>query len=292
MKNYTIQSNASGRDALLALDIRNDKFHKTLIVVDDKNIVKGTITDGDVRRGLINGLNIEDKCELFTNKDFQYELSGRSFSDLRENYAHQGVYVLPIVNNLFELIEVHDFKNNKGKVPVSVMIMAGGFGNRLKPLTDNIPKPMLKIGEKPMIENIIDQLIKYGIQDFHISVRHLKNQIKEYLGKGVKKGIKISYVEEDEPLGTLGSLKLMKNIEEDNILLINSDILTNLNFNDFFEKFQDCDALMSVVGVGHNVVVPYAVIESKNEIVKSIREKPKFTYQSNAGIYLLKKKNN
>lgn len=289
MNKHTIKSNLSGRDVLLALDLQDDKFHKTLIVVDDKNIVKGTITDGDVRRGLINGLNIEDKCELFANKNFKYELSGKSFTDSIEKYKNQGIYTLPIVNESLELIEVYDLKNNKGKIPVSVMLMAGGFGSRLKPLTDNTPKPMLKIGDKPIIENIIDQLISYGIKDFHISVRYLKNQIKKYLGNGEDKTINISYVEEDEPLGTIGSLKLMKNIKEDNILLINSDIVTNLNFNNFFEKFKKHNADMSVVGVGHNVQLPYAVIESENDIVISFKEKPKFTYQSNAGIYLLRK---
>jgi dTDP-glucose pyrophosphorylase len=289
MHKHTIKTSLSGRDALLALDLQEDKFHKTLIVVDDKNIVRGSITDGDVRRGLINGLNIDDKCELFTNKNFKYELEGESFNDLIEKYKAEGVYVLPIVNELFELIEIYDLKNNKGKIPVSVMLMAGGFGSRLKPLTNDTPKPMLKIGDKPMIENLIDQLIKYGIEDFHISVRYMKNQIKEYFGNGLDKGINISYVEENEPLGTCGSLKLMKNIKNENIILINSDILTDLNFNKFFEEFKNSNADMSVVGVGHNIEVPYAVIESENDIVKSFKEKPKFIYQSNAGIYLLKK---
>ena len=289
MQKHTIKSSLSGRDVLLALDTQNDKFHKTLIVLDDNNIVIGTITDGDIRRGLINGLNIEDKCELFTNKNFKYALVGESFTDSIEKYKSQGFYVIPIVNELFELIEVYDLKNSKGKIPVSAILMAGGFGSRLKPLTDNTPKPMLKIGNKPMIENIIDQLISYGIKDFHISVRYLKDQIKEYLGNGEDKEINISYIEEDEPLGTIGSLKLMKDIKEDNILLINSDILTDLNFNKFFEKFKNSNAHMSVVGIGHNIEVPYAVIESENEIVKSFKEKPKFTYQTNAGIYLLKK---
>jgi NDP-sugar pyrophosphorylase family protein len=169
--------------------------------------------------------------------------------------------------------------------------MAGGKGERLKPLTLATPKPMLVVGDKPIIEHNIDRLIQYGIQHVTISVCYLKEQIMDYFGDGSSKGIKIDYVVEDEPLGTIGALSLVPTFSKDHILVMNSDILTNLDFADFFESYQQHNAEMIVATTPYQVNVPFAVMDvTQDNEVKGFAEKPKYTFYSNAGIYILQKK--
>src|SRR5690606_36251925 len=170
------------------------------------------------------------------------------------------------------------------------LLMAGGEGKRLRPLTEKTPKPLLKIGEKPIIEYNIDRLRNVGIKNVNISVNYLAEQLVEYFGDGSERGLNIKYVHEDKPLGTIGSILLVDNFDHEDIIVMNSDLLTNIDYADFFKTFKASDADMAVAATSYHVDVPYAVLEVNDKnVVKSLREKPRYTYFSNAGIYIMKK---
>jgi NDP-sugar pyrophosphorylase family protein len=167
--------------------------------------------------------------------------------------------------------------------------MAGGRGQRLKPLTDEVPKPLLKVGDKPIIERNIDRLAVYGIDDITISVNYLGDQLEKYFGDGSNKGIAIKYVWENAPLGTIGSVSLIDTFQNDFILVMNSDLLTNIDFESFFMDFVDSSADLSILSIPYKIDVPYAVLETKDDRITGLKEKPSYTYYSNGGIYLMKR---
>jgi len=167
--------------------------------------------------------------------------------------------------------------------------MAGGRGKRLSPLTDKIPKPMLPLGDKPIIEYNIDRLISFGIRKLYISIKYLGQQIIDYFGDGKQKGIHIEYIQEEEPLGTAGALALVDSIATEHVLLMNSDLFTNINFESLYLKLINEQADMSVASTEYKVDVPYAIFETNQGRVVNFKEKPSFIYYSNAGVYILKK---
>lgn len=259
-----------------------------LFVVDKKDRVIGSITDGDIRRSIAKEQNLSKSVEEVCNKDFLFEYKRKGFMDLSK-YHQKDIKILPILNEDKNIVEVIDLKKIKAKLPLECMIMAGGRGKRLSPLTDTIPKPMLPLGGKPIIEHNIDRLIAFGIKKIYISVKYLGEQIEKYFGDGSSKGINIEYVWEDKPLGTAGALALVDKFNTDYILLMNSDLFTNVNFEGLYLKLINNKADMAVASTEYKVDVPYAVFETDNEAVVDFKEKPSYIYQSNAGIYILKK---
>lgn len=276
------------REALKALDVLPDTAIRTLFVVDEKYSLKGTITDGDIRRGLLNGLEISQNIKYFIQKKYRFLKEGDDNLNKIKIFKESDIFLIPIINEIDQLIEIIDLRKTYTLLPLSALIMAGGRGERLKPLTDSIPKPMLKVGDKPIIEHNIDRLIKYGVKEFFVSVKYLKEQIIDYFGDGSSKGVSIQYIEEVEPLGTLGSLTLIDKIKEENLLVMNSDILTNINFEDFFNFFLENQADMVLASIPYRVNIPYAVLEIQDCQVSSFSEKPTYTYYSNGGIYIIK----
>jgi len=166
--------------------------------------------------------------------------------------------------------------------------MAGGRGKRLRPLTDTVPKPMLELGSKPIIEHNIDRLIEFGIRKIYISVKYLGEQIEAYFGDGSSKGISIEYVWEKKGLGTAGALGLVDKFNSEHVLLMNSDLFTNVDFKSMYLSLIKSKADMVVASTEYKVDIPYAVFEIENDEVKAFKEKPSYIYQSNAGIYILK----
>jgi NDP-sugar pyrophosphorylase family protein len=211
-----------------------------------------------------------------------------SIEDL-EKFRKANLKVIPVLNDAHQVVNVINFRFLKSYLPIDVVIMAGGKGTRLKPLTDNIPKPLLRVAEKPIIEHNIDRLASFGVDDFWLSINYLGEQIKSYLGNGNEKNVKIEYVNENQPLGTIGAVRQIKSFKHDTVLITNSDILTNLDYEDFYRDFIQSDADLSVVTIPYEVLIPYAVLETEKERVKSFKEKPTYTYYSNGGIYLIKR---
>jgi dTDP-glucose pyrophosphorylase len=290
MRNYRdhlILSGTSIKDALVQLTKLGSDI--ILFVVDEYDILLGSITDGDVRRGLIKGISIEQKVDSLVRDTPKYILKGEIDIKKIIDYRESNYKIIPIINSDKKVLNIINFTFNKSFLPIDVVIMAGGRGLRLSPLTDTTPKPLLKIGNKPILEHIIERISIFGIKNIIITINYLGNQIKDYFNTGNSHNLEIKYIEEKKPLGTLGAISKIKHFEHDYILITNSDLLSNINYEDFFLDFIEKNADMSVVTIPYNVNVPYAVLETYNNNVLNFKEKPTYTYYSNAGIYLVKK---
>ncbi len=259
----------------------------TLFVLDSNQVLVGSLTDGDVRRGLLMGLTLDDTVELFMFRHFKY-ITEYNFSLLEiRQLKDSRIKLVPMVDKDMHIIRLIDMVKYKSVLPLDVIIMAGGKGERLKPLTDNMPKPLLKVGDTPILEHNLNHIISYGINRIHISVNYLGNMIMNYFGDGSSRNIDIKYINEDQPLGTLGAATLMEEINYDHILVMNADVLTNIDLEDFFKEHLEQDALMSIASVPYKVNMPFAVLETAENRVMAFTEKPEYTYYTNAGIYLI-----
>lgn len=285
---HIVSRDDEARTALKILDQLPDNASRTLFVVDEYGRMVGTVTDGDIRRGLLNNLEISQKIGQFMNTSFKYIQDGHDNTSLIKAFKDADIYLIPLLNADYSIKEILDLKSIKTILPITALLMAGGKGERLKPFTDTVPKPMLKIGSKPILEINIDRLISFGITEIYISVKYLKEQIMDYFGDGSAKGIKIRYLEENDPLGTLGALANINEIDHEDLLVMNSDLLTNIDFEDFFNFYKEKAASMALASIPYHVSIPYAVLKTDEHIVQSFSEKPTYTYYSNGGIYLMK----
>jgi len=292
MRNYDYQrhlipSNSPIKQALQNLnELGADAI---LFVISSKGTLLGSLTDGDIRRGFLSGLDINNVVNDFIQTNPKFIQRGNYTIQEVINYRNNNYKILPVIDQDRVVVNVINFRFFKSYLPVDVVIMAGGRGERLKPLTDNIPKPLLKVGDKCIIEHNLDRLIDFGVDDFWITVRYLGEKIKEHIGDGTEKGISVKYIDEVEPLGTIGALSLIEKFEHDYVLITNSDVLTNLDYENFFLEFINSDADFSVATIPYNVNIPYAILEMSNSIINNFKEKPTYTYFANAGIYLMKK---
>ncbi|MFI8603727.1 nucleotidyltransferase family protein [Cellulophaga baltica] len=287
MNKILINENNTILEALNKLNSIKDVSRLILFVQDDNKKIIGTLTDGDIRRSLTQKKNIQEKISSVCNRNFTSIQKGYSFINLKE-YRNRDLKIIPVLDEEQKFVEILDIDKIKAVLPLECMIMAGGRGKRLSPLTDNVPKPMLLLGGIPIIEHNINRLISYGIKKIYISVKYLGEQIEEYFGDGSSKGISIQYVWEEQPLGTAGALSLVDQFKSKHVLLMNSDLFTNVDFEDLYLTLIQSDAEMAVASTEYKVDIPYAVFETKGNYVKNFKEKPSYIYQSNAGIYILK----
>lgn len=286
-KDHLILSGSKVKEALLTLnELSQDAI---LFVVNNDDKLIGALTDGDVRRGLLKGFTIDSVINEIIQDNPRYITKGENNLNKIIEYREGDFRIVPIVDENHKVVNVINFRNIKSYLPIDTVIMAGGRGQRLQPLTNTTPKPLLKVGDKAIIEHNLDRLALFGIDDFWISVKYLGEQIENHFGDGKEKNVKIEYVWENEPLGTIGAVSQINNFEHDYVLVTNSDLLTNIDYEQFFLEFIKQDADLAVLTIPYQVNVPYAVLETNNGNVKSFKEKPTYTYYSNGGIYLLKK---
>ena len=275
-------------EGLRQLNQLRDMSRLILFVVDDNGRVVGSVTDGDIRRSIIGEQNLQKTLVEIANPNFKRLYQAEAYQSF-EKYRKSDIKILPTLNSEGKMVDLIDLEYTQAQLPLEAVIMAGGRGKRLSPLTDTVPKPMLRLGDKPIIEHNIDRLISFGIKKIYISVKYLGEQIVNYLGDGSQKGISIEYVWEDEPLGTAGALALIDNLSTEHILLMNSDLFTNVNFESLYLKLINERADMAVASTEYKVDIPYAVFETEEGQVINFKEKPSFIYHSNAGIYILKR---
>ncbi|GGB72004.1 alcohol dehydrogenase [Flavobacterium suaedae] len=286
-KDHLLKAGSTIKDALIKLDaLAKDAI---IFIVDGENRLLGSLTDGDVRRGLIKGITIDHQVDEIIQPNPRYIRKGEQDIKKVIEYREGNFRIVPIVDKESKIVNVINFREMRSYLPVDAVIMAGGRGQRLRPLTDDTPKPLLKVGDKPIMEHNVDRLALYGIDDFWMSVKYLGEKIEQYFKDGASKNVNIKYVWETEPLGTIGAVSSIEDFEHDYILVTNSDLLTNLDYEHFFLDFMDKDADFAVVSIPYQVNVPYAVLETEESKIKSFREKPTYTYYSNGGIYLMKK---
>lgn len=277
--------------ALQALEALNMTGRYTnLFVLNESGVAIGSVTDGDIRRGLIKGMQLPDPVTAFMNRDFRHFCTAEDSISKLQAYREEGFKLMPVLDESRKLIRIIALDMGESFLPVEAVIMAGGLGKRLHPLTLDIPKPLLKIGNKSIIEYSIDRLIRFGVQKIHISVNYKKDQVMEYLGDGSSRGISIEYLHETEPLGTIGALAQLGDFSCQDLLVMNSDLLTNIDFEAFYISYREKGADMAIATVPYHIDVPYAIMElSDSSEVVSFMEKPRFTYYSNAGIYCISK---
>lgn len=261
-----------------------------LFVVDEDERMVGTLTDGDSRRALIAGASVNDKAEKVMHRDFNY----MQVSDINnvQEIRHQKemkMKLVPVLDDNKHIVDIIDLERFKTRLPIDAVLMAGGKGERLRPLTEKTPKPLLPVGDKAIIDHNVDRLISYGIQHINVTVNYLKEQIEEHYQKP-RNGVKIVTVREPQFLGTIGSVKFVSSFYNDTVLVMNSDLFTNIDYEDFFLHFQQHEAEMSVAAVPYNVSIPYGILDLDGRDIHGLIEKPKYTYYANAGIYLIKRR--
>jgi dTDP-glucose pyrophosphorylase len=286
-KSHLINKDSSVKQALELLNkLAPDAI---LFVVDNDVRLIGSLTDGDIRRGLLKNFTIASKINEIIQPNPRFISKGENDIQKIITYRDKLFKILPVVDENMRVVNVINFRTIKSYLPIDAVIMAGGRGLRLQPLTNTIPKPLLKVGDKPIIEHNIDRLASYGIDDLWISVNYLGEQIQHYFGNGNQKSINIKYIWETEALGTIGAVSKVTNFEHDYVLVTNSDLLTTIDYENFFLDFIEKEADFAVLTIPYNVSIPYAVLETKDGRIKNFKEKPTYTYYSNGGVYLMKK---
>jgi len=285
---FIISNTSSVLDALKAINSIGNKDALTLFVVDAKNAVIGTLTDGDIRRSLINGGNLACTVESIAHKTFAY-LNSTSY-DVRQIHTakEKGIELLPVLNDQMQIVDVVNLKKQKSYLPIDAVLMAGGKGERLRPLTDKTPKPLLEMNGKPIIDYCVDHILSYGIRNISVTVNYLKEQIEEHFAQPVK-GVQVKTVSEPKFLGTIGSLHYVKDLHNDTVLLMNSDAITDIDLEDYYLHFKQHEADMSVAAIPYTISVPYGIFDLEGRDIKGVLEKPTYNYYANAGIYLIKR---
>ena len=289
MKNHIISKDITLLEALSRINTLAPE-PLVLFVVDDENRMVGTLTDGDSRRALIAGASVNDKAEKIMLRKFRFMRQDdiTNVQEIRHQKEMQ-MKLVPILDNENHIVDIINLEKYKTRLPIDAVMMAGGKGERLRPLTEKTPKPLLPVGDKAIIDHNVDRLISYGIQHISVTVNYLKEQIEEHY-KEPRGGVQIQTVREPKFLGTIGSIKFVPKFFNDTVLLMNSDIFTNIDYEDFFLHFQQHDAEMSVAAIPYNVSIPYGILDLEGRNIQGLIEKPKYTYYANAGIYLIKQK--
>lgn len=274
------------REALKVIDQESSRI---ALVVDEHKKLLGTVTDGDIRRALLKSTSIDSEVECIMNSHPLTIEQGESDEAVKAEMYKRGILSVPVISQgkvtgIKSIIE----KNNNEIYENPVFLMAGGFGTRLRPLTNDCPKPLLKVGDKPILEITLRNFISYGFKNFYISTHYMPEKIREHFGNGNKWGVNIEYVHEEIPLGTGGALALLpKTLNKLPLIMINGDILTNINYRSLlnFHNKNEADATMCVREYEYQI--PYGVVSAEGSRVIKMVEKPVQQFYVNAGIYVL-----
>jgi len=288
-KDIIINCNSSLFQALQKLNKNNIK----VLFVKKKKKIVGALTDGDIRRILLKAKHTEISINNKYNKKFLFFLE-KDFNSEKANkiMRNRQIFVAPILTYKRELKDFYFLnQSNQKKISADVFILAGGLGKRMGPLTAYNPKPMLLLGGKPILESIIYSFKEFGMYNFFISINYLGKKIENYFRDGKQLNVKIKYIKENTPLGTAGSLSLLKNkLENKNLIIINGDIFTKLNYYNLLKFHEDNHNDVTICSRYFTNTIPYGVINSnyKSSINKEIiNEKPTYKFQISAGIYVL-----
>lgn len=260
-----------------------------LFVVDDQERMVGTLTDGDSRRALIKGFSVNDKVEVIMHRDFN-SMKIEDLDNVKEikRQRELKMMLIPVLDFDNHIVEIINLENHKTRLPIDAVLMAGGKGERLRPLTEKTPKPLLKVGDKCIIDHNIDRLINYGVKHISVTVNYLKEQLEEHFAEP-RGELQVQTVREPKFLGTIGSIRFVPKFFNDTVLVMNSDLFTNINYEDFYLHFKEHDADMSVAAVHYDVDIPLGILNLDGRNITGLSEKPHLGYYANAGIYLVKK---
>ncbi|MDY2763062.1 nucleotidyltransferase family protein [Campylobacter sp.] len=279
-----INQNASIKEALEVID---KGAIKVAVVLSDDGLLLGMLSDGDIRRALLKGMSLDDSIAGIINKHPVVANINDTKERILELANEKKLHQIPIISNgkLIGIQDIREFLAPKNK-PNKVILMVGGLGTRLRPLTNDVPKPMLDVGNKPILHTIVENFAKYGYTDIIMCVNYKSEIIKEYFGNGDKFGVKIEYVLESKRMGTAGALSLLQKRPKDDFFVMNGDLLTNVNFEYLHEYHKDSNALASICIRKYEMQVPYGVVNVRANKVTSIEEKPTQSFFVSAGIYM------
>ena len=284
---HLITEKATLLDALGKLNELSGQ-NMVLLVLDKDERMVGTLTDGDIRRALIAGKGTDVSVGEIMHRSFAFLNAGNiDLAKVRE-IRERKITLVPALNDDGHIAEVYDFTEFHSILPLDAVLMAGGRGERLRPLTLTTPKPLLKIGEKPIIDYNVEELARNGIRHISVTTNYLAEQLDEHFAEPVG-GVSVKCVREPEKLGTIGSLALVKDFYHDNILVMNSDLLTTINYEDLFMFHVEENAYMTVAAIPYMVSVPFAIFKSDGTNICGLEEKPTYNYYANAGIYIIRK---
>lgn len=272
-----------------AMEVLNKtKLHICFVISNDGKLM-GSLTDGDVRRAILNGATLDSPVKLYMNPNPKSIVDGLTTEEIVKSMNLWGVRQLPVIDLNGKIIRVETVEGMMElfRKPNRIVLMAGGFGRRLSPLTDQIPKPLLQIDGVPILEHILRRFKELGFYRFTISVNYLADMITSYFGDGHRLGIEIDYIREDKPLGTCGALSLLQEKPKDALFVMNGDLLTRANFSNILEFHLAADSLATMCVREHSFEVPYGVVKSTNNRIESIEEKPREITLINAGIYVI-----
>ena len=273
-----------------ALAVINSSPHKIALVLDEEMKLLGTITDGDVRRALLKHVSLDARATNIMNTDPAVATIPYSKQNILSLLQRQKLLAIPILDTNSRVIGIEGINDltEKSKIDVPVVIMAGGLGARLRPLTEDCPKPMLKINDKPLLEIIIDNLIESGFYNFYVSVNYKSEIIRDYFENGEKWGVSIQYLVENNILGTAGSLGLIPEVKQhDFYIVINGDILTKVNYEFLINYHRKNQSNVTLCVRKYQQQVPYGVVNVKQGQLLSITEKPIQEYFVSAGVYII-----
>jgi len=274
---------------LKAIEIIDKGALQIALVVNDKYRLIGIVTDGNIRRSILHGINLDNPVKMIMNNNPIHLSADASYKQALALMQERKLHHIPkvddygILNGLFTIDEllVQERRENQ------VILMAGGLGTRLGPLTNLCPKPLLNIGDKPILECTLENFIEQGFQDFYISINYRGEMIETYFGDGSKWSANIEYLKEKERLGTAGALSLLANINDKPIIVMNADILTKVDFGKLLRFHHEVHADATMCVREYITEIPYGVVEFENETLKGIEEKPVQRVFTNAGIYVL-----
>lgn len=287
IERHIISSSASITEALKALNNLSGA-RMTLFVTDCDGHAVGSLTDGDIRRGLIAGIRPEESVTQVMHKAFgAIRDDDNAFQTIR-SMRQKGISMLPRIDADGKITQLIDLTVTRSMLPIDAVLMAGGKGERLRPLTLEMPKPLLKIGDKAIIDYNIDELITNGIDNIFVTVNYLREQIEHHFSSP-RQGVKVKTVPEPQRMGTIGSLSLVDGLKHDNILLMNSDILTTLDFEEMYLHHVTTESDLTIATIPYTISIPYAILRLDGESVKGLEEKPTYNYFANAGIYLMRR---
>ncbi len=260
------------------------------LVVDEERHLLGTVTDGDIRRGILASRSLKDTVDTVMNRRPKVAATARSTEEYLHEMSAAYVQQLPIVdeaNRVTGLKTLQSLVSETEGRPNWVVLMAGGQGNRLRPLTETTPKPLLTVGDKPVLEIILDNCIKYGFRKFILSVFYKAAMVEKHFGDGSRWGVEIRYLEEDTPLGTAGSLRQIDPPPDEPLLVVNGDLLTNVNLDQLMDYHGEHSAAATMGVREYDIEVPFGVVDIEGSQVIGIEEKPVHRFFVNAGIYVL-----
>lgn len=286
LRRHIVKGSFSIRETLKVLNtLSGDSM--TLFATDDNGRLIGSVTDGDIRRAIIAGHTPDDPTSSIAFRNYTYLAAGASPKDRYAAVAkarQRRLNLLPIVENGV-ITDILDLRQLKSALPVDAVLMAGGKGERLRPMTLSTPKPLLEVGGKAIIDHNVESLLRHGVRNIYVTVNYLKEQIIEHFADPKWEG-RVRCVEEPRRLGTMGSVSLIDKLANDHVIVMNSDLFTNIDFERLWLHHVDTGATLTMSTIPYIVSVPFAILHTEGDRVAGLEEKPSFNYFANAGVYI------